>query len=57
INDAKSNSSIKSVYKGSDIPDTFKPGAEIVIEGTLDASGVFQARKLMPKCPSRYAPG
>ncbi len=43
------------VYKGV-VPDTFKEGNPIVVEGTLDASGVFQATTLMVKCPSKYAP-
>ncbi|MBI2836316.1 MAG: cytochrome c maturation protein CcmE [Chloroflexi bacterium] len=44
------------VYRG-DVPDTFKPGGEIVIVGKLNAaSGVFEAKTLMPKCPTRYVP-
>lgn len=46
---------IPVVYKGV-VPDTFKADAEVVVEGYLDTNGVFQARKLMPKCPSRYVP-
>ena len=41
------------VYRGV-VPDTFRPGGDIVIEGRLDAGGVFQAKTLMPKCPSKY---
>lgn len=43
------------VYRGV-VPDTFKPGGDIVIEGSLDAGGVFQAKTLLPKCPSKYEP-
>lgn len=42
-------------YQGV-VPDTFKPGGDIVVEGQLDPSGVFQAQTLMPRCPSRYEP-
>lgn len=43
------------VYRG-DVPDTFKPGGEIVIVGKLNSSGTFEAKTLMPKCPTRYVP-
>lgn len=36
------------------IPDTFTPGAEVIVEGTLTPKGTFQAKTLMTKCPSRY---
>ncbi len=41
------------VYTGI-VPDTFKEGAEVIIEGDLEKNGVFQARVLMTKCPSKY---
>ncbi|MFV0421833.1 cytochrome c maturation protein CcmE [Oleidesulfovibrio sp.] len=41
-------------YKGA-VPDTFKPGAEVIVEGGVDTkSGTFVARTLMTKCPSKY---
>jgi cytochrome c-type biogenesis protein CcmE len=43
------------VFHGA-APDTFKPGADIVVAGQLDASGVFQADDIMTKCASKYAP-
>jgi cytochrome c-type biogenesis protein CcmE len=43
------------VYKGI-VPDTFKNGVEIVVEGTYSPDGVFQATALFPKCPSKYDP-
>lgn len=43
------------VYRGV-VPDTFRPDGDIVVEGTLGAGGVFQAKILMPKCPSKYEP-
>ncbi len=42
-------------YQGV-VPDTFKEGAELVCEGSLDKDGVFRATVLMPKCPSKYTP-
>ena len=37
------------------VPDTFKPGVEVIVEGGLDpARGVFAATTLMTKCPSKY---
>lgn len=47
--------SLPVVYKGV-VPDTFKVGNEVVVEGTLDSTGTFQAKVLMPKCPSKYVP-
>lgn len=36
------------------IPDTFKDGSRAVVEGTLDADGVFQAHHIEAKCASKY---
>lgn len=32
-----------------------RPGAQMVAEGTIDASNVFQANNLLAKCPSKFA--
>lgn len=40
-------------YSGT-VPDTFKAGAEVIVEGGLDAQGRFVAKTLMTKCPSKY---
>ena len=41
-------------YAGA-VPDTFKPGAEVIVEGGMKpASGIFKAGTLMTKCPSKY---
>ncbi len=47
--------SLPVVYQGV-VPDTFKVGNDVVVEGSLNSDGVFQASALMPKCPSRYVP-
>lgn len=40
-------------FKGA-IPDTFKAGAEVIVEGGLTGPGRFNASTLMTKCPSKY---
>jgi cytochrome c-type biogenesis protein CcmE len=40
-------------YQGA-VPDTFKPGAEVIVEGAMGHSGAFNAKTLMTKCPSKY---
>jgi len=40
-------------YRGA-VPDTFKPGAEVIVEGAMEHSGAFNAKTLMTKCPSKY---
>ena len=48
---------IPVVYRGS-VPDAFKAGREIVLDGTA-TGGVFHAKadSLVTKCPSKYTPG
>lgn len=36
------------------LPDTFKEGREVVVEGVLSPDGVFEATTLLTKCGSRY---
>jgi cytochrome c-type biogenesis protein CcmE len=52
---AESGQSLPVTYRGV-VPDTFRPGGDIVIEGSLDSGGIFRAKTLMPKCPSKYLP-
>jgi cytochrome c-type biogenesis protein CcmE len=40
-------------YSGQ-IPDTFKEGSEVVLEGVYKAQPVFVATTLLAKCPSKY---
>lgn len=44
---------IPVVYTGT-VPDIFKPGIQVVVEGRMDARGTFQAETLLAKCPSKY---
>lgn len=41
-------------YSGP-LPDIFQPGITVVVEGRLGSDGVFQARTLLAKCPSRFS--
>jgi cytochrome c-type biogenesis protein CcmE len=36
------------------VPDSFKPGAEVIVEGTYRGDGTFWATTIMPKCASKY---
>ena len=47
--------SLPVFYQGV-VPDSFKVGNEVVVEGYLNSDGIFQAHTLMPQCPSRYVP-
>ena len=50
---AGSSSEIPVQYQGS-VPDNFVEKGEVVVEGRLNTSGVFQADMLMTKCESKY---
>ena len=41
------------IYQGVS-PDTFGPGTEVVLEGRYESEDIFEASKLMAKCPSKY---
>ncbi len=45
--------SLPVVFRGI-VPDTFKVGSEVVVEGYLDSGGMFEASTIMPKCASKY---
>lgn len=47
-------SSVLVDYRGT-LPDIFKPGITVVAEGRLGADGVFHARAVLAKCPSRFS--
>lgn len=49
-----STASMPVDYTGT-LPDIFKPGITVVAEGTLGTDGVFHARTLLAKCPSRFS--
>ncbi|MDR0339300.1 MAG: cytochrome c maturation protein CcmE [Desulfovibrio sp.] len=43
------------VFEGA-VPDTFKAGAEVIVEGGIEQNSgqTFKAETLMTKCPSKY---
>lgn len=49
-------STVHIAYTGV-IPDLFKAGCDVVVEGRRDERGVFQSDLLMTKCASKYEPG
>ena len=55
IVDVEGEKSLPVVYQGV-VPDTFKTGNDVVVEGYLNSSGVFQANNILAKCPSKYVP-
>jgi len=50
---AGSKNEVPIQFKGS-VPDNFAESREVVVEGKLDAAGVFQANTLLTKCESKY---
>ena len=46
--------SLPVVYQGA-VPDAFKEGADVVVEGKY-SSGTFWASNILTKCPSKYEP-
>ena len=57
---AQDAKSVPVTYVGTDtLPDTFKDGAQTIVDGDYLANGEFRADKLQAKCASKYqaAPG
>jgi cytochrome c-type biogenesis protein CcmE len=56
LRDVQGTATVPVVYSGS-VPDLFRPGRDIVVEGRLQ-NGVFVAAPgtLVTKCPSKYTP-
>ena len=42
------------LYASLETPDLFKDGAEVVVEGVLNREGIFIARNVLAKCPSKF---
>ena len=53
---AEGDATLPVVYHGT-VPDIFQPGISVVVEGSMGSSGVFNARTLLAKCPSRFSAG
>ena len=56
LRDVKGSATVPVVYRGS-VPDLFRAGRDIVVEGRL-RNGVFVAvpGTMVTKCPSKYVP-
>lgn len=49
--------SLSVVYASLEVPDMFRDGAEVVVEGTVTGEGdavVFEATNVLAKCPSKF---
>jgi len=44
---------LPAVYHGPQ-PDMFRDGAQVVLEGRYSPQGVFEARTMLLRCPSKY---
>ncbi|MGA3094142.1 MAG: cytochrome c maturation protein CcmE [Dehalococcoidales bacterium] len=56
LKDVSSDESLPVTYSGA-VPDTFKVGQQIVVEGKYDtAKGVFEGTSIIVKCASKYQP-
>jgi cytochrome c-type biogenesis protein CcmE len=53
IEDASRRNRVPVTYAGV-VPDIFKPGIQVVVEGRFDDRGTFEADRLTAKCPSKY---
>ena len=56
INDIEKDASLPVIYHGA-VPDTFKAGNDVVVEGKYTTEGTFEATTILTKCASKYAPG
>lgn len=51
----ESGKTMPVVYTGTDpLPDTFKDGAQALVEGHVASNGHFQAEQIQAKCASKY---
>jgi cytochrome c-type biogenesis protein CcmE len=56
LRDRSGTTAVPVVYRGS-VPDLFKAGREVVVDGRLvDGTFVAVPGTLVTKCPSKYAP-
>lgn len=54
IDKTQDGRSLRVSYRGA-LPDTFKPGVEVIVEGSFTgADHAFVAKSLVTKCPSKY---
>ncbi|MBG0790864.1 MAG: cytochrome c maturation protein CcmE [Desulfovibrionaceae bacterium] len=54
VDKIEAGKSLRVNYRGA-LPDTFKAGVEVIVEGRFPSSdAAFAARTLVTKCPSKY---
>lgn len=53
VDQKNSTQLIRVDYKGA-VPDAFKVGAEVIVEGSFIPDNSFKANSLITKCPSKY---
>lgn len=53
--DINGENSIPVIYNGA-VPDTFRDGRGVIIEGKYTAAGIFEAKTIITKCGSKYEP-
>ncbi|MDR7415854.1 MAG: cytochrome c maturation protein CcmE [Armatimonadota bacterium] len=53
---AEGDARLPVTYRGV-VTDLFRDGAPVVVEGTWGPEGVFRARVLLTKCPTKYEGG
>lgn len=51
--DGPGGGTIPVVYAGT-VPDIFREGIQVVVEGRMTSGGTFEAETLLAKCPSKY---
>jgi cytochrome c-type biogenesis protein CcmE len=52
---AQNSAVVPVVYVGSDtLPDTFRDGAQAIVEGQYASDGTFRAEHIQAKCASKY---
>lgn len=54
ISDSGKNVNMLPVTYSGVVPDIFRPGVQVVVEGHYTGSGPFQAQTLLAKCPSKF---
>ena len=55
IVDVEGEKSLPVVYQGV-VPDAFRVGNDVVVDGHLNSAGIFQTNNILVKCPSKYIP-
>ncbi|MBU2608659.1 MAG: cytochrome c maturation protein CcmE [Chloroflexi bacterium] len=52
---SEGNQSLPVIHQGV-VPDAFKVGNEVVVEGYIDQNGILQSNNIIAKCASKYVP-